>query len=180
MNVTKNHTRYLTLGAMMVAITAICAQIMLPLPGTPVQFSLQVFAVLLTALLLPPRYALLSSAAYLLLGAVGAPVFGGFRGGPSVLFGATGGFLMVFPLVALWVSWGAKHFKVTKRLPLFLLTATSLPLCYAMGCLWFCVATGSDLQKALALAVLPFIVPDLLKAALAAWLAPVLIKRLGE
>lgn len=175
---TTNKTRQLTLGALMIAVTAICAQIMLPLG--PVQFSLQVFAVFLAAALLPPAAATSSMLAYLLLGTFGAPVFGGFRGGPSVLFGVTGGFILAFPLMALAISLLRTRLGVTKPLPLMGLMTLSLVICYGVGCGWFSLVSGATLGKAAAVAVYPFILPDLLKAAAAAWLSPLLLRRLAS
>ncbi|MEG1686539.1 MAG: biotin transporter BioY [Angelakisella sp.] len=177
--VNKMSVRELTLGAMMVAVTAVSAQIMLPLPLTPIQFSLQVFAVLLTAALLPLRPAVLSMVAYLLLGLFGVPVFGGFKGGPGVLFGVTGGFLIAFPLMTLWVAWLLEKQKRDGVLPLFLTMASSLVGCYLVGCLWFSMVSGAKLSAAAAAAVWPFVLPDLLKCALAA-LCAVALRRVGK
>ncbi|MDP8901849.1 MAG: biotin transporter BioY [Actinomycetota bacterium] len=79
----------MTRGALMAAFTAVAAQITTPLE--PVPFTLQVLAVVLTGLLLGPRYGALPLAVYVLVGAVGVPVFAGFRGGLGVLLAA--GFL---------------------------------------------------------------------------------------
>ncbi|MEG0541627.1 MAG: biotin transporter BioY [Angelakisella sp.] len=162
-------TKNLTTASMMIAITAVCAQLMLPFGA--VQFSMQVFAVFLAAALLPPLWSAGAMTAYLLLGAVGAPVFGGFRGGPSVLFGVTGGFIIAFPLMAGYISAILKRLKARRFLPLLLIMCSSLVICYIVGCLWFAAVAGAPLSKALSVAVLPFIIPDVLKAALAAWLA---------
>ncbi|MGB3634765.1 MAG: biotin transporter BioY, partial [Rubrobacteraceae bacterium] len=69
----------MTRTAMMAAVTAVAAQIVIPL--FPVPFTLQVLAVILAGLLLGPRYGALAMAIYLLVGAVGVPVFSEFRGG---------------------------------------------------------------------------------------------------
>ncbi|MEG1943449.1 MAG: biotin transporter BioY [Angelakisella sp.] len=161
-------TQNLTLAAMMIAIIAVCAQLMIPFGA--VQFSMQVFAVFLAAALLSPAWSAGAMLAYLLLGAVGAPVFGGFRGGPGVLFGVTGGFIIAFPLMAGYISLMVKRLHVASFLPLFLVLASSLLICYPVGCLWFAAIADAPIAKAVTVAVLPFIVPDLLKAALAAWL----------
>lgn len=170
-------TRYMTLSAMLVAITAVCAQLMIPLGA--VQFSMQMFAVFLTAALLPPRWSAGAMSVYLLLGAVGAPVFGGFRGGPSVFFGVTGGFIIAFPLMAGYISLVVKRLKAKGFLPLFWVMTSSLLICYPLGCLWFSIVAGAPVAKAITAAVLPFIIPDLLKAALAAMLAIRLKKTQG-
>lgn len=172
----KTKTQFITMSALLVAVTAVCAQIMLPL-GT-VQFSMQVFAVYLAASLLPPSWAFASMTAYLLLGVVGAPVFGGFRGGPQVIFGVTGGFIIAFPFVALYIALLVKRLRLQSALPLFAAMVSSLVILYVIGVLWFCMVSGATTNAALSAAVIPFIIPDLLKAAGAAWLAPVLKRRL--
>lgn len=162
-------TQYMSFASMMVAIIAICAQLMIPFGA--VQFSMQVFAVFLGAALLPPVWSAGAMVAYLLLGAVGAPVFGGFQGGPGVLFGVTGGFIIAFPLMAGYISLMVKWLKVKGFMPLFGVMASALLICYPVGCLWFSMVASAPVAKAVTVAVLPFVIPDLLKAALAAWLS---------
>lgn len=173
---TNTRTRTMTIGALMIAVTAVCAQIMLPLG--PIQLSLQTFAVMLTGLLLPPSAAFCSLAGYLLLGLMGLPVFGGFRGGPPVVFGATGGFIMAFPLMALAISAIVRHLKLRGVVQLFAVLVASLVFCYLMGYGWFCIVTGATVSQAMAAAALP-ILPDLIKAAAAAWLSSRLRGHLG-
>src|SRR5215204_6140633 len=90
----------MTRAALMAAVTAVAAQIAIPLPFSPVPFTLQVLGVILSGLLLGPRYGALAQAIYLLIGAVGVPVFAQFRGGLGVLLGPTGGYLLSYPIAA--------------------------------------------------------------------------------
>src|ERR687897_3048574 len=90
----------MTRSALMAAVTAVAAQIAVPLPFSPVPFTLQVLAVILSGLLLGPRYGALAQAIYLLIGAVGVPVFAQFKGGLGVLLGPTGGYLLSYPIAA--------------------------------------------------------------------------------
>jgi biotin transport system substrate-specific component len=76
----------------------VAAQIAIPI--FPVPFTLQVLAVILSGLLLGPRYGALAQAIYVLLGAVGVPVFAEFRGVLGVILGPTGGYLVSYPLAA--------------------------------------------------------------------------------
>ena len=161
-------TKELVLAAFCTALTAAAAQISVPLPFTPVPFAMSVFAVYLAGALLPAREALLSQAAYLLLGAAGLPVFAGFRAGVGVLAGPTGGFLAMYPVMAALV---ALVLKAAGRKTVPVLAAgmlCALAVCYLGGSLWFCVSAKVNWPKALALAVVPFLPLDLVKVALCA------------
>lgn len=81
------------------AVIVIMAQIAIPMPlGVPM--TMQTFAVTLAAIILGPKNSAVASIVYLLLGAVGLPVFSNFTGGFSRLAGPTGGFLLSFPIMA--------------------------------------------------------------------------------
>ena len=90
----------MTRTALMAAVTAVAAQITIPLPFSPVPFTLQVLAVILSGLLLGPRHGALSQVVYVLVGAVGVPVFAQFSGGLGVVLGPTGGYILSYPLAA--------------------------------------------------------------------------------
>ena len=98
-------TRDLTLVALFTALTAVCAWISVPVPAPFVQFTMQTFAVFATLLTLGGKRGTYAVTAYLLLGAVGAPVFTGFRGGLGVLLGTTGGYILGFLIQALLYWW---------------------------------------------------------------------------
>ena len=163
---------YTALGA---ALTAVCAWISIP---TEVPFTLQTFAVFLVTGLLGLKCGTLSVAVYLLLGAVGAPVFAGFRGGLGSLMGVTGGYLIGFLFTALAVGVTTK--LLGRRIPaLILAMVLGLAVCYAFGSVWFLLlyvrSSGPiTLGAVLAKCVLPFLPADALKIALAA----VLVSRL--
>src|SRR5215211_6026822 len=88
----------MTRAALMAAVTAVAAQIAIPI--FPVPFTLQVFAVVLSGFLLGPRYGALAQVIYLLVGAIGVPVFAQFKGGLGVVLGPTGGYLVSYPIAA--------------------------------------------------------------------------------
>ena len=92
-----------------VALTALAAQVAIPVPGSPVPVTGQTFAVLLTAAALGPARGLAAQAIYLLLGAVGMPVFAGAGHGSGVVFGATGGYLLGFLVAAAITGYGARR-----------------------------------------------------------------------
>jgi len=152
-----------------VALTAVLSQIAIPVPFTPAPISFGLVAVYITGMLLRPGHAVLAQVCYLLLGAAGAPVFGNFRGGIGALFGPTGGYLMVYPVVAgiVAVALNSRRDGTLKR-P-FLRAALSIPLAHAVlylgGTAWLSFTSGNSFRAALALAVYPFIPLDVLKIA---------------
>ena len=159
----------MTRVALMAAFTAVAAQIAIPLE--PVPFTLQVLAVVLTGLLLGPRYGALAMAVYLLVGAIGVPVFAGFRGGLGVLVGDTGGYLLAYPLAAALAGVAAGTVANAPRrrglIVGFLWGSLALAVIYALGATWLAVLTGLSPGAALVAGVLPFVVFDLIKVGLA-------------
>ena len=159
----------MTRVALMAAFTAVAAQIAIPLE--PVPFTLQVLAVVLTGLLLGSRYGALAMAIYLLVGAVGIPVFSGFRGGLGILLGDTGGYLLAYPLAAALagVAAGAVANAPRRRALIvgFLWGSLALAVIYALGAAWLMVLAGLSPGAALVAGVLPFVVFDLIKVGLA-------------
>ena len=165
----------MTRTALMAAVTAVTAQIAIPLPFSPVPFTLQVLAVILSGLLLGPRYGALSQAIYVLVGAVGVPVFAQFSGGLGVIVGPTGGYLLSYPLAAAAAGLAAyAAANATRRRALwasFLWGCVGLAIIYALGASWLAVVTQLPFSAALAQGVLPFVPFDLIKVALAALVA---------
>lgn len=163
----------MTRAALMAAFTAVAAQISIPLE--PVPFTLQVLAVVLTGLLLGPRYGALAMAVYVLVGAIGVPVFAGFRGGLGVLFGDTGGYLLAYPLAAAVAGLAARSTANAPRrraLAVGLMWGTAaLVVIYTLGATWLAVLAGLSPAAALAAGVLPFVPFDLVKVGLAALVA---------
>ena len=163
----------MTRVALMAAFTAVAAQITIPLE--PIPFTLQVLAVVLTGLLLGPRYGALAMGIYLLVGAIGVPVFAGFRGGLGVVFGDTGGYLLAYPLAAalagLAAGATAKAPRSRALIVGFLWGCAALAVIYALGATWLAILAGLSPGAALAAGVLPFVVFDLIKVGLATLVA---------
>lgn len=147
------------LSALFSALTVICAWITIP---TAVPFTMQTFAIFLTAQLLPLKYSLLSMAVYIGLGAVGLPVFSGFQGGAGVLFGPTGGYIIGFIFIILTTGLAETFFNDGKLSRFFSMT-TGLILCYIFGTLWFMFVSKTDILSALLICVVPYIVFDIAK-----------------
>ena len=158
----KLNTRDIAYIALAVALNAICAFITIP---ATVPFTLQVFGVFFTLEYLGGKRGAIAVWLYLLFGAVGLPVFSGFRGGFGVLLSATGGFVMAFAVVAL-LYFVISFFKVPQWTH-YLLAAISLIIIYAGGSAWFVYMMGGTLVHALVVCVVPFILPDLIKIVLA-------------
>lgn len=162
-----SHTRSLALIALMAALTAVCAWITVP---AAVPFTMQTFAVVLSLELLGGKRGTAAVLVYLLLGAVGLPVFSGFTGGVGHFAAPTGGYLLGFLVSGAVYIAGEKRLK--KKLPgHILLIALALAGCYLPGTLWFSLSTGTPFVPAFMICVLPFVLPDAAKAALAAVVA---------
>ena len=159
----------MTLASLFAALTAICAWICVPVFGCT--FTLQTFAVSLTLFVLGGRWGTVSILVYLLLGAVGLPVFSGFQGGIGVLLGATGGYLWGFLSTGL-CYWAVDRFGKLRAMVLGHLS------CYLCGSLWFMIWSGSGLGPVLMLCVVPYLIPDTLKLCLA-WYISKRIRKAG-
>jgi biotin transport system substrate-specific component len=149
-------------------LTALAAQIRIPLPFTPVPITLQVFIVLLAGYLLGPLAAAGSMVLYLTLGSGGLPVFSGGGGGLSVLGGFTGGYLLALPLAAMVTGWLARR-RVSVGGRVFAGLA-GLAVIHASGALWLAfmapAAPGSTMGI-LTWSFFPFIGADVVKALVA-------------
>ncbi len=155
------------------ALVAVSSHIALPLWFTPVPLTLQPFAVLLLGLLLSPRLAAATLAAYLLEGAAGLPVFApglGFGAGMAHLMGPTGGYLMSYPAAAALIAtlWRRSNRGFAPALASAAVGNAVILLC---GFAWLAMWTHAPLKTAFAMAVLPFLPGDALKVVAAAAIA---------
>ncbi|QNS02818.1 biotin transporter BioY [Streptomyces xanthii] len=168
------------LVALGTGLTALAGQFAVPVPGSPVPVTGQTFAVLLTAAALGPARAVASQALLLVLGAVGLPVFAHGASGAHVVFGATGGYLIGFLIAAALVGQGARlgaDRSPWRALPMYALATLAI---YAAGTTWLALSTGMSASAAIAAGVVPFLVGDALKAALAAGLLPAAWRVVGR
>ncbi|MBP3445689.1 MAG: biotin transporter BioY [Clostridia bacterium] len=160
----KTKTKEIILISLSAAIICICSWIQVP---SAVPFTLQTFAVFLVSAVLGAKKGVAATLVYILLGAVGLPVFSGFQGGVGVLLGATGGYVFGFVLLALIVGAVAEK-KGIKLLPSVLSGLAGILLCYLVGTLWFAFVYGDgSFSGAFSVCVLPFIIPDAIKITLA-------------
>lgn len=161
---------------LMAALTGLAAQVRVRLPVTPVPVTGQVFAVLLSGALLGGGLGGLAQALYVGLGAAGVPWFSGMAGGLTL--GPTAGYLLGFIPAAAFVGWACGRFAAARHFGgLFLVMAGGIALIYLFGALWFRFATGLGSVTTVRMAVLPFIVVDLVKAAAAASIAKLFLPR---
>lgn len=160
---------YMALGAVLIAI---CSWISIP---TTVPFTMQTFAVCFVLSALGGKRGTLSILVYVLLGAVGVPVFAQFTSGIGILLGNTGGYIVGFIFMGL-IYWLIVSLLGKKMWVEILAMVSGSIVLYAFGTAWFMVvyarANGAvGLATVLAWCVIPFIIPDLIKLGLAVTLA---------
>ena len=174
---TASRTRSLVFVALCVAIMAVSAWVTVPIGPVPV--TLQMFAIVFSILVLTPKQCIAAICCYVLLCAIGAPVFSGMRGGFGVLAGPTGGFIWGFVLgvivaaglLALFRSRGIDNVFVAVLVGI-VFTVVS----YACGTVQFMNIAHVDMMGALAVTVFPFVLLDLGKIVCAALVARVVVR----
>lgn len=165
---TRSKTYDLVYIGIFAALMAVFSWISIP---TAVPFTLQTFGVFLAVGVLGGKRGTLAVLVYIILGVVGLPVFAGFTGGVGILFTNTGGYILGFLFSAL-LMWGIEKFLGRKPVIHIFSMIAGLIVCYAFGTAWFMVlytrASGPvGIGAVLSWCVLPFIIPDLIKIALA-------------
>jgi biotin transport system substrate-specific component len=174
--------------AFVTVLTAIAAQISVPLRFTPVPFTFQPMVVLVGAAALGARLGMMSQVLYLALGIAGLPMFAASPAlpqGAARLLGPTGGYLMAYPFAAFVTGWLAERGFDRRYLTAVLAMAAGLALVFAGGVLWlaFAARPAGGLAGAVAIGLTPFIVADVVKLLLAAAVMPSLwwltIRRAG-
>ncbi|MGN0696044.1 MAG: biotin transporter BioY [Oscillospiraceae bacterium] len=153
---------------MFAVLIAICSWISIP---TTVPFTLQTFGVFCALGILGGKRGTFAVLTYILLGAIGIPVFAGFSGGFGIILGTTGGYIVGFLFSAL-IYWLITSKFGTSLVPMVISMVLGLILCYAFGTAWFMIVYAQSsgavgLMTALGWCVFPFIIPDLIKIALA-------------
>ena len=175
---TRVSTAVLVMG--FAALTALAAQIRIPLGFTPVPLTGQTFAVLLSGAALGWRAGASAQALYVTVGLAGFPVFQGGEGGWSYATGATAGYLLGFIISAAAVGYLAEQGqdrRVITAVPAMLAGNTVI---YLLGVPWLMHVLGTDLAGGLTAGFAPFVVGDLLKIAAAGLLLPALWRLVGE
>jgi biotin transport system substrate-specific component len=160
--------------ALATAFVALCAHIALPLPFSPVPFTLQTFAVLLVGLTLGPAMGTAALALYLVEGLCGLPVFAPTGlGGLLQLAGPTGGYLLSYPAAAAIA--GYLSIRLTRFMPRIAANITAgafaIEFVLAMGALWLGILTHASLSHVFVMGVVPFLPGEAVKILAAAGIA---------
>lgn len=154
--------------AIFAVLMAVCSWIAVP---TTVPFTMQTFGLFLTIGVLGGKRGTLAILIFILLGAVGIPVFSGFTGGLGILFGTTGGYIIGFIFSGL-VMWAMEKLIGRKTWALALAMVLAMIVYFTFGTAWFMAVYGRTvgpigLSAVLGWCVLPFVIPDILKMMLA-------------
>jgi len=171
--------RWMVLASLMAALTAVGAYIYVPIGPVPIVLS--TLFVILSGLLLGSRWGLTSMALYLLVGAIGIPVFAGGKGGFAHFLGPTGGYLFGY-LLASWITgFISERSRGLMILDILAVVVGSLTI-YGLGVPWLKMVTHMSWQKTLIAGALPFVIGDAVKASVVLILArairPVLKRQL--
>lgn len=159
-------TKDMALIALMAVVICLCSWITITIFVSLVPFTLQTFAIFCTLLLLGGKRGTLAILLYIFMGAVGLPVFSGFRAGFGALLGPTGGYILGFLLC------GLLYWLLEKKMNHVLLLVLGTAVCYLFGTLWFVNVYSSggnpiSIGSALLTCVVPFLIPDGAKLVLA-------------
>lgn len=173
-NNTSSNIKNTILIGMFAAVLAILSQLSIPMPsGVPI--TLQTFAVALTGCILGCKLASASTVVYLLLGAVGVPVFANLKGGFNVLIGYTGGFLWGFIFMAFFCGFMIQQKNVFLRI---LLGFLGLFICHFLGVLQYSLVAHVDLIASFLLVSAPYLIKDSISVACAYFLSILIRKRI--
>lgn len=167
----KIKTKQMVLIALMTAVTCVLGPLSIPLPFSPVPISLTNFAIFLAIFVLGMKNGTISFIIYLLLGAVGVPVFSSFRGGLQVLAGPTGGYLIGFIFLALIMGFALDHFD-RKLVPTIIGMIIGMAVCYAFGTVWLAKLLSLSFKEGLMMGVIPYLTGDVAKIIIAAIVGP--------
>ncbi len=166
----KTKTYNLVSCGVMTALIAVLSQISIPLPsGVPI--TLQTFVIALAGFFLGSGFSAVSVAAFIVLGAVGLPVFSGFKGGLSVLTGLTGGFIFGFILLAVFC--GLKRDKLWLNI---IFSVIGLALCHLCGTIQYMLLANMEFIPAFLLVSAPYLIKDIISIGVAKWVAILMTK----
>lgn len=164
-------------SALFAALIAVLGLVSIPIPISPVPITGQSLAIMLAGGILTVRQAGYSVLTFLLLGAVGVPVFAGMTGGIGIIVGPRGGYLIGYLVGAMAIAFLKGKQNKVWRLALANVIG-GIIIVYLFGVLWLSYVTGMGLEKAITVGALPYIPGDLFKAFVATIVAVAINKRL--
>ncbi|MBQ4515538.1 MAG: biotin transporter BioY [Clostridia bacterium] len=162
MNKRKITTKNMILCAFFAALTSVSSQIAIPLPFSPVPINLASIFAIGSGIISGPLTGFLSQLVFILIGAVGMPVFSRMQGGFSVLLGPTGGYLLAYPIASLVAGFITRKKRHSVSF-CFLGYLSGTVICYLFGTLWFMFSTHNNLYATILQCVLPFLATDCAK-----------------
>ena len=179
-----NTATKILMSFMMACFTGIMAQIIIPLPWTPVPITAQTFAVLCSGLFLGRKYGVLSQVIYIALGVAFIPWFGGMTGGLEVLLGSTGGFLIGFIIASYFVGMISEKYAEARSFRKMALTIgiANFALIYIPGLAGLALflgfqGTSVGIIDLLMMGLIPFIAGDIVKILAAASVSKVFLPK---
>src|SRR3989338_196036 len=163
--------KFLVFSALFAALTAAVSPIKIPLGFTPVPITLQTLVVLLSGAMLGPYYGALAMILYVVVGALGLPVFAGGGSGIGAILGPTGGYLISYFIAAVAIGKVVQMRKEQKYLDYAVAMVAGTIIIYLLGASWGMVVTGLGVTQIIIGWVLPFIIGDTIKLLIAAYIA---------
>lgn len=180
----KSRTRSIAYVGLSIAIIAVCSWVTIPIG--PVPFTLQMFGIPLIIALLSPLEAISAVYLFVIIGAIGVPLFSGFKGGIGVLMGPTGGFLIGYlfgvVLAALFLHVvGRKAKSLIAKVACASIAGLIFTACaYTAGCIQYSLVAGIGVEQAFLVSCAPFIIPDIVKVIVAAICAQPIKKAISQ
>lgn len=161
----------IVMSFLMACITGLMAQIIIPLPWTPVPITAQTFAVLCSGLFLGKKYGVLSQVIYIVLGIAFVPWFGGMTGGLDIVLGSTCGYFIGFLLAAYFIGSISEKYAKSRKFTsmLAVIGIANFALIYIPGliglAIWFYLTQGTVLGivDILVMGLIPFVLGDIVK-----------------
>ena len=163
--------------AVMAALIAAVSPFSLPISIIPLSFC--TLMLYITPYILGWQRGAVATLVFILLGMAGVPVFTNFEGGLGKVLGPTGGYIAGYIPLVIITGLAIRYFPKNRALQFVGMIAATAVL-YTLGTAWFCIQSGNDMQKAIALCVIPFIPGDLIKMAVAMIVGPELQRQLKK
>ncbi len=176
----KSVVKNVTLVVGLTLFTALCAQVSVPLPFTPVPLTLQTFAVLAGAAALGAERSVIAQVLYVVLAVAGAPVLAGGATGMKSITGPTGGYIIGFVAASYVVGRIAERWATRKVVTTVVAYVAGTAVVYALGVSWLSYATHMSVRDAVVAGMIPFLVGDALKALAAGAVLPSAWKLTGK